>query len=95
MRDEMVTRVEAHASETNAGALAVLQSAGFERVDTGIVYLKVNEELNGVDPDIETVEMDEGTSLKVQEFVSPKADRSGLSDETTIHYPENSLRKKS
>ncbi len=95
MRDEMVTRVEAHASETNAGALAVLQSAGFERVDTGIVYLKVNEELNGVDPDIETVEMDEGTSLKVQEFVSPKTDRSGLSDETTIHYPEHSLRKKS
>lgn len=85
MRDEMVTRVEAHASETNAGALAVLQSAGFERVDTGIVYLKVNEELTGVDPNVETVEMDENAALKVQEFVSPKADRSGLSDETTIH----------
>ena len=88
MRDEMVTRVEAHASETNAGALAVLQSAGFERVDTGVVYLKVNEDIASVDSDQETVEIDENTGLKVQEFVSPPPDRSGLSDETTIHYED-------
>ena len=88
MREEMVTRVEAHASETNAGALAVLQSAGFERVDTGIVYLKVNEELADIDSDQETVEIDESTGLKVQEFVSPPEDRTGLSDETTIHYED-------
>lgn len=91
MRDEMVTRVEAHASETNVGALAVLQSAGFERVDTGIVYLKVNEENSEFDADQETVEIDESTGLKIQEFVSPPADRSGLSEETTIHYQEHSL----
>jgi ribosomal protein S18 acetylase RimI-like enzyme len=94
MRDEMVTRVEAHASETNAGALAVLKSAGFERLDTGIVYLKLNSEASNIDPDMETVEMDETTGLKIQEFVSPAKDRSGLTDETTIHFEEHSLRQK-
>lgn len=43
MREEMVTRVEAHASETNVAAMATLNSAGFERVDTGIVYRLLEE----------------------------------------------------
>lgn len=88
MRDEMVTRVEAHASETNEGALAVLQSAGFQREDTGIVYLKINEDTTNIDPDKETVEISEETSLKVQEFVSPRNGKSELKDGTTIHYDE-------
>ncbi|MCA9068534.1 MAG: GNAT family N-acetyltransferase [Planctomycetaceae bacterium] len=88
MREEMVTRVEAHASETNAGALAVLQSAGFKREDTGVVYLKVNEETTDIDPDKETVEIASDTGTKVQEFVSPKNGKSELADGTTIHYDE-------
>ena len=88
MRDEMVTRVEAHASETNAGAMAVLHSAGFKRVDTGVVYLKINEDVTEIDPDVETVEIDESTGRKIQEFVSPRSDEGELSDGTTIHYDE-------
>ena len=88
MREEMVTRVEAHASETNEGAIAVLQSAGFERVDTGIVYLKVDQEASALDSDVETVEIEEGVGAKVQEFVSPRDNRSGLSDDTVIHIDE-------
>lgn len=88
MREEMVTLVEAHASETNAGAMAVLQSAGFERVDTGVIYLKVNEDAIETDPDRETVEIDEDTNRKIQEYVSPRSNRGELSDETTIHYDE-------
>ena len=37
---EMVTRIEAHALDTNEGAIGVLRSAGFSQVDTGIVYSK-------------------------------------------------------
>ncbi len=94
MRDEMVTRVEAHASETNPGALAVLESAGFERVDTGIVYLKINEDSAEFDPEMETVEIDDAIGLKIQEFVSPPTNQSGLIDGTTIHYEDTSIQKK-
>ena len=38
MREELVTRVEAHAPETNAGMLHLLESSAFTRVDTGVVY---------------------------------------------------------
>lgn len=88
MRDEMVTRVEAHASETNEGALAVLQSAGFKREDTGVVYLKVSEDSSDADPDKETVEIPADTGTKVQEFVSPRKGTGELTDGTTIHYDE-------
>ena len=40
IREESIERVEAHALETNSAAIAVLESVGFERVDTGIVYRK-------------------------------------------------------
>ncbi|HID21703.1 MAG TPA: GNAT family N-acetyltransferase [Planctomycetaceae bacterium] len=42
IRDEYVTRVEAHASESNAPAMGLLQSLGFTQVDTGVVYRKVS-----------------------------------------------------
>jgi hypothetical protein len=58
------------------------------------VYLKLNSEASNIEPDMETVEMDETTGLKIQEFVSPAKDRSGLTDETTIHFEEHSLRQK-
>lgn len=38
VRNEMITLVEAHAPESNTGALAVLKSAGFTQLDTGVVY---------------------------------------------------------
>jgi ribosomal protein S18 acetylase RimI-like enzyme len=38
LKDELVTLVEAHAAETNVAVLRLLESAGFVRVDTGIVY---------------------------------------------------------
>ncbi len=91
MRDEMVTRVEVHASESNPGAIAVFESADFERVDTGIVYIKSMEE--EVDPDQETVEVSPALGLKIQEFVSPTANLGELSDETTIHYDEPTQEK--
>ena len=40
MREELVTLVEAHAPESNPEAIALLDSIGFQRVDTGIVYRK-------------------------------------------------------
>lgn len=41
MREEMVTRVEAHAAETNIAAVELLRSSGFEQVDTGVVYQRI------------------------------------------------------
>lgn len=38
LRQEAITRLASHAPESNAAAVALLQSVGFERVDTGIVY---------------------------------------------------------
>ncbi len=43
LRDELVTGVEAHALETDTRAVGVLASAGFQRVDTGIVYRRLGE----------------------------------------------------
>lgn len=40
MREELVTRVEGHASEAEPHVMALLQSVGFQRVDTGVVYRK-------------------------------------------------------
>ncbi|MBW3542866.1 MAG: GNAT family N-acetyltransferase [Planctomycetes bacterium] len=71
MREELVTRVESHAPEANAAMLGLLRSAGFERVDTGIVYcrsgdatgehvlLAADESLENQDAD-ETVVLDGG-----------------------------------
>lgn len=42
VRSELITRVEAHAAESNPGAIAVFESAGFEQVDAGIVYRKAD-----------------------------------------------------
>jgi len=42
IRDEYVTLVEAHAPESNAPAMGLLQSLGFTQVDMGVVYRKVS-----------------------------------------------------
>lgn len=41
LREELVNKLEAHVSESNAGALKTFASAGFNPVDTGVVYRKV------------------------------------------------------
>ncbi|MGE3315123.1 MAG: GNAT family N-acetyltransferase [Planctomycetaceae bacterium] len=41
LRDELVTRVEAHAPEENAAINRLLETCGFVRVDTGIVYRRL------------------------------------------------------
>jgi ribosomal protein S18 acetylase RimI-like enzyme len=38
LKTELITKLEAHALDTDVAALAVLKSAAFEHVDTGIVY---------------------------------------------------------
>ena len=38
LKDELVTRVEAHAAESDEATLGLLQSTGFTQVDAGIVY---------------------------------------------------------
>lgn len=40
LRDELITLAEAHAAETDPALIQVLTSAGFRRVDTGVVYRK-------------------------------------------------------
>ncbi|MGH7200830.1 MAG: GNAT family N-acetyltransferase, partial [Planctomycetaceae bacterium] len=40
LREEMVTRAEMHVHEADEVCIALLESAGFERVDTGTVYRK-------------------------------------------------------
>ena len=40
LRDELVTRVEMHAPESNDAAVKLLTSCGFDHVDTGVVYRK-------------------------------------------------------
>lgn len=41
LREELVNKLEAHVSESNPAALKTFESAGFHRVDTGIVYRKI------------------------------------------------------
>jgi len=38
LREELVTRAEVHCPETNPAAMRAIQGAGFDRVDTGVVY---------------------------------------------------------
>lgn len=38
LREELVTRIEAHAPECNPAAIGLLESAGFSRIDTGVGY---------------------------------------------------------
>lgn len=38
VRDDMVQLAEAHAPKSDAAAIAVLESAGFRQIDTGLVY---------------------------------------------------------
>lgn len=40
LREEMVTRVEVQAQETNAAAVALFKALRFDQIDTGIVYRK-------------------------------------------------------
>lgn len=40
MRQELITLAEIHAPDANDVAVAAIKGAGFERVDTGVVYLK-------------------------------------------------------
>ncbi|MGC1274596.1 MAG: GNAT family N-acetyltransferase [Planctomycetaceae bacterium] len=41
LREELVNKLEAHIAEMNSAALLTFESAGFSRVDTGVVYRKV------------------------------------------------------
>jgi ribosomal protein S18 acetylase RimI-like enzyme len=43
LRDELVTRVEMHSPESNEAAVKLLESCGFDHVDTGVVYRKLAE----------------------------------------------------
>ena len=38
VRDQMIQLAEAHVPETDVAGIAVLKSAGFHQVDTGVVY---------------------------------------------------------
>lgn len=38
LRDEMITRLDAHVPEANTAVAELIRSIGFEQVDTGIVY---------------------------------------------------------
>jgi ribosomal protein S18 acetylase RimI-like enzyme len=40
LKDELVTLAEAHAVESNLPVIKLLESCGFTRVDTGVVYVK-------------------------------------------------------
>jgi ribosomal protein S18 acetylase RimI-like enzyme len=40
LKDELVTLAEAHAIESNTPIIKLLESCGFNRVDTGVVYVK-------------------------------------------------------
>ena len=40
LKDELVTLAEAHAVESNTPVVKLLESCGFSRVDTGIVYVR-------------------------------------------------------
>lgn len=40
LHEEMITRIEAHAPEADAPTIGLLQSAGFEQFDAGVVYRK-------------------------------------------------------
>jgi ribosomal protein S18 acetylase RimI-like enzyme len=40
LKDELVTLAEAHALESNTPVIKLLESCGFNRVDTGVVYVK-------------------------------------------------------
>lgn len=42
LRQELITVAEVHAPEANAIATRVVQAAGFERVDTGVVYRRAS-----------------------------------------------------
>ena len=41
LRQELVTRVETHAADSDPDLIAVLKSSGLSQVDTGVVYRKV------------------------------------------------------
>lgn len=43
LRQELVTRVEAHAPENDPIIVPLLEKSGFERVDTGVVYRRSGE----------------------------------------------------
>lgn len=40
LREELVDSLEAHVAESNAAAMGTFESAGFSRIDTGVVYRK-------------------------------------------------------
>ncbi|WP_166828588.1 GNAT family N-acetyltransferase [Thalassoroseus pseudoceratinae] len=86
MREEMVTRVEAHASETNSAAMATLKSAGFEQVDTGVVYrlLEDGESVDSMEAanqaDGDNAPFDDGETA----IQPPVFDQQGIESETTL-----------
>jgi ribosomal protein S18 acetylase RimI-like enzyme len=90
MQEEMVTRVEAHAAESNTGGMAVLESAGFTRVDTGVVYQLVSE---GDSTFVLRTDADSDADLPSEEqdfddgdTIVQSPDQPTLGDETTVNY---------
>lgn len=56
LRQEMVTRFEIHVPDTNIAGIGLVESAGFDRVDTGIVYHKADPNVKSR-PDESTVDI--------------------------------------
>jgi ribosomal protein S18 acetylase RimI-like enzyme len=48
LREELVNKLEAHVSESNPAAVKTFETAGFSRIDTGVVYRKANDDANQV-----------------------------------------------
>ena len=61
LRQEMVTRFEMHVPDDNVAAISLVESVGFVRVDTGIVYRKAGEN-EQPSPDESTVDIPEDKS---------------------------------
>lgn len=43
VREDMIQLAEAHANESDAASVAVIKSAGFQQVDAGVVFRKIEE----------------------------------------------------
>jgi ribosomal protein S18 acetylase RimI-like enzyme len=82
MRDEMVTRIEAHAAESNTPAVAALKSAGFEQIDTGVVYQLIEDDESRRQSAEEFQESDTTVELSAGDA----SEEAGPSDDTTVDF---------
>lgn len=95
MREEMVTLIEAHAAESNLAGVGVLESAGFKRVDTGVVYQRIYE-----DQDEQFGAADETTEFQVPpapllaDTAEMKVPFEISGSETTVEYSPEDVKKR-